>query len=136
MSNVVKNAIILGFIHDIFYLHDTINFYTDWFLLNIKQAEGPLWSWYGNWIYNYLCNQCLSSLSLWVRIPVGWCILDAKLCDNVRQLLVTGRWFSSATSVSSSNKTDRHDLTEILLKVALNTILTTINFLFIIDMSI
>jgi hypothetical protein len=27
------------------------------------------WSWsYDNWIYNYLCNQCLSSLTLGVRI--------------------------------------------------------------------
>jgi hypothetical protein len=25
-----------------------------------------LWS-YGSWIYNYLCNQCLSSLKLWVK---------------------------------------------------------------------
>ena len=23
---------------------------------------------YGSWIYNYLCNQCLSALKLWVRI--------------------------------------------------------------------
>jgi len=22
---------------------------------------------YGSWIYNYLCNQCLSPLKLWVR---------------------------------------------------------------------
>jgi len=29
-----------------------------------------LWSWsYGSWIYNYLCNQCLSPLKLWVRTP-------------------------------------------------------------------
>ena len=27
------------------------------------------WS-YGSWIYNYLCNQCLSPLMLWVRS--GW----------------------------------------------------------------
>jgi hypothetical protein len=32
------------------------------------------------------------------------------------------RWFSPGTPVSSTNKTDRHDMTEILLKVALNTI--------------
>ena len=32
---------------------------------------------------------------------------------------MTGRWFSPGTPVSSSNKTDRHDITEILLKVAL-----------------
>jgi hypothetical protein len=35
---------------------------------------------------------------------------------------VTGQWFSPGTPVSSTNKTDCHDITEILLKVALNTI--------------
>ena len=33
-----------------------------------------------------------------------------------------GQWFSPGSPVSSTNKTDRHDITEILLKVALNTI--------------
>ena len=28
--------------------------------------SGPSWS-YGSWIYNYLCNQCLSPLTLWVQ---------------------------------------------------------------------
>jgi hypothetical protein len=32
------------------------------------------------------------------------------------------RWFSPGPPVSSTNKTDHHDITEILLKVALNTI--------------
>jgi hypothetical protein len=32
------------------------------------------------------------------------------------------RWFSPGSPVSSTNKTDRHDITEILLKVTLNTI--------------
>jgi hypothetical protein len=36
-----------------------------------------------------------------------------------------GRWFSLGTLVSSTNKTDRHDITEMLLKVALNTIKQT-----------
>jgi hypothetical protein len=32
--------------------------------------EGPSWSWSdGSWIYNYLCNQFLSPLTLWVRTP-------------------------------------------------------------------
>jgi hypothetical protein len=35
--------------------------------------------------------------------------------------------FSPGISVSSTNKTDHHDLTEILLKVALDTINKTIN---------
>jgi hypothetical protein len=72
--------------------------------------------------YHYLCNQCLSPLTLWVRIPLGWGVLDTTLCDKVCQWLVTGRWFSLSTTVSSTNKADRHDITEILLKVALNTI--------------
>jgi hypothetical protein len=42
-------------------------------------------------------------------------------CDKVCQWLSTGRWFSS------TNKTDRHDIIEILLKVALNTISLNLN---------
>jgi hypothetical protein len=34
-------------------------------------------------------------------------------------LLAHGRWFSSGTSASSTTKTGRHDIAEILLKVAL-----------------
>ena len=34
---------------------------------------------------------------------------------------MAGRWFSPGTPVSSTNKTDRYDITETLLKVALNT---------------
>ena len=44
----------------------------------------------------------------------------------VCQWLVADRWFSPGTPVSSTNKTDRHDITEILLKVALNTIIITL----------
>jgi hypothetical protein len=44
------------------------------------------------------------------------------LCDKIYQGLTAGRRFSSDTPVSSTNKTDRHDITEILLKVVLNTI--------------
>jgi hypothetical protein len=36
-------------------------------------------------------------------------------------LLVHGRWFSPGTPASSTTKTGRHDIAEILLKVALNT---------------
>jgi hypothetical protein len=49
-------------------------------------------------------------------------VLDTTLCDQVCQWLAAGRWFSPDIPVSSTNKTDRHDITEILLKVALNTI--------------
>jgi hypothetical protein len=35
---------------------------------------------------------------------------------------MAGQWFSPGTPFSSTNKTDRHDITEILLKVVLSTI--------------
>jgi hypothetical protein len=41
-----------------------------------------------------------------------------KISDKVYQLLAHGRWFTPA---SSTTKTGRHDIAEILLKVALNT---------------
>jgi hypothetical protein len=39
--------------------------------------------------------------------------------------LAKGWWFFPGIPVSSTHKTDRHDITEILLKVALNTITLT-----------
>ena len=94
----------------------------------------PSWS-YGSWIYNYLCNQCLSPLTLWVKAPLlSWYninyvikfvsdlwqvsgFLYTTLCDKVCQWLMTGQWFSQGTTVSTTNKTDLHDITEVLLKV-------------------
>jgi len=48
-------------------------------------------------------------------------VLDTTLCDKVFQLLAAGWWFSNDTLVSSTNKTNCHDIAEILLKVTLNT---------------
>jgi hypothetical protein len=80
-------------------------------LTSFNMIFGPSWSWsYGSWIYN---------LMLWVRIPLRRGVLDTTLCDKIWKWLVTGRWFSP---VSTTNKTDRHDITEILLKVTLNAI--------------
>jgi hypothetical protein len=64
-------------------------------------------------------------LMLWVRIPLRRGILVTTLCDKVCQWLAAGQWFLPGTSVSSTNKIDRHDITEILLKVVLNTITLT-----------
>ena len=83
----------------------------------------PSWSWsYGSWIYSYLCNQGLSPLTLWVRIPLRRGAQDRTLHDKVCQWLAAGQLFIPGTPVSSTNKTDRHDITEILLTVALSTI--------------
>jgi hypothetical protein len=45
-------------------------------------------------------------------------LLLAVASDKAYQLLAHGRWFSPA---SSTTKTGRHDIAEILLKVALST---------------
>ena len=58
----------------------------------------------------------LLSIILRVRIPIRRGVLDTTLCDKVYRLVV-----------SSTNKTNRHDNSEILLKVALNTITITLN---------
>ena len=49
------------------------------------------------------------------------CTRLAAVCNKVYQLLAHGRWFSPGTPASSTTKTGRHDIAEVLLKVALNT---------------
>jgi hypothetical protein len=62
-------------------------------------------------------------MMLWVRISIR--VRCTTLCDKVCHWLATGLWFSPGFPVPSTNKADRHDITEILLKVALNTIKQT-----------
>ena len=51
--------------------------------------------------------------------PRSWRgVLNTKLCDDCQ-------WFSPGPPFSSSNETDRCNITEILLKVALNTLTLT-----------
>ena len=93
----------------------------------VYKEEVSSWSWsYNSWIYNYLCNQCLLPLILWVRISPRRGVLAITLCDKVCQWLVTGSYFSPVTPVSSTSKTDPHNITEILLNATLNTISLTL----------
>jgi len=62
---------------------------------------------------------------VWVR---AWlcklqkgCTRLATASDKVYQLLAHGLWFSPGTPASSTTKTGRHDIADILLKVALST---------------
>jgi len=55
----------------------------------------------------------------WQGVP------DTTICDKVCQWLATGQWFSLGTPVSSTNKTEHHDITEISLKKVINTITLT-----------
>ena len=83
----------------------------------IKFNLVPYLSWlYGSYIYNYLCNQCLSARKLWVWIP-----LIARCSQySIMWLSLSVTWGRSLVfSVFSGflhNKTDCHDITEILLK--------------------
>ena len=72
-------------------------------------------------------NSCnLITNTAWVRARLctlqKWCARLAAASDNVYQLLAHGRWFSPGSLASSATKTGRHEVAEILLKVALNTI--------------
>jgi hypothetical protein len=62
----------------------------------------------------------------WVRAQLcklqKWCTRLAAASNKVYQLLAHGRWFSPGTPAFSTTKPGRHDIAEILLKVALNTI--------------
>jgi hypothetical protein len=41
-------------------------------------------------------------------------LFQPLLCDRIIQWIVAGRWFSSSTLISSTDKTDSYDLNEIL----------------------
>ena len=55
----------------------------------------------------------------WLCILQKGCTRLAAASDKAYQLLAHGRWFSPGTPDSSTTKTGRHEIAEILLKVAL-----------------
>jgi hypothetical protein len=94
-----------------------------------------------NFLYNYLrlfvlsimMNICVQIVwgEMWpftiiLLILMRWCgpsllKLSFHKFPSIPQWLAAGWWFSLGTPVSSTKKPDRHDITEILLKVTLNT---------------
>ena len=62
----------------------------------------------------------------WVRVRFckiqKGCTRRETASDKVYQLFAHGRWFTPGSPVSSTTKTGRHDIVEILLKAALYTI--------------
>ena len=96
---------------------------------NLPKCNGLWWSWsFGSWIYNYLCIQWLSQLTLCFRIQSRRGVLDTRWCDKFGQWLVASRWFSPGTPFSTVNKTDRHDIAvKLLMKVPLKSLTITKN---------
>jgi hypothetical protein len=82
--------------------------------------EGPGWlNELGSWI-TYTTHTSLSPI--WPPGFVNYkkgCTRLAAANDKVYQLLAHGQWFSLGTPASSTTKTGRHNIIEILLKVAL-----------------
>ena len=74
------------------------------------------------------CNECLSPMKVSFRFALGGGVLDTTVYNKVwpvtcdRSMVLSG--------YSSTNKTDLHDIAEILLKVSLNTITLTLTLLF------
>jgi len=56
------------------------------------------------------------------KLPTYWWS-NTTLCDKVCQWFAAGRWLWLVTPVFPANKTDPHDVTEKLLKVALTRFL-------------
>jgi hypothetical protein len=88
-------------------------------------------------IHSLLARQLAASRSEKVNIWWSLVTLCKSQCSGpiyciFCQWLATGRWFSPGTRIPSTNKTYHHDITEILLKVALTTIVITTNPFFLI----
>ena len=64
----------------------------------------------------------MQSVHITTNVPLRQGVLDITLCDKDCQLIASDRWFSPSTPVSFPNKTDRHGIAKILLKVTLNII--------------
>ena len=78
---------------------------------------------YFNYMYLLLLFFICLFIFCCVYEPRSWRgVLNTTYC----QWLATGRWISPGPLVSSINKTDRHDIIEILLKMALSTITLTL----------
>ena len=96
------------------------NNFWNFFLLQtifIFKTKGLSQSWsYDSWILNYLCNQCLSPLKLWVGIPfMARCTRYSimALINKAWQWLAAGQWFSPPIKKNCTH------IATILLKVAL-----------------
>ena len=72
---------------------------------SVLYYKGPSWSWsnlVGLTTTYYICNQCLSPLTLWVRTPFRWCVFDTTLCDKVYQWRDRSVVFSASSTQKNS----------------------------------
>jgi hypothetical protein len=74
--------------------------------------------------YQFYHNKYQYSSSIYRRQSSAtvYCRTPMMNTASLIVFIATCRWFSPGTPVSSTNKTDSHDIAEILLKVTLTTI--------------
>jgi hypothetical protein len=100
--------------------NNTVIFY---WILTIYSQMGSSWPW--SYMVVGFTTILMQSVHITTDVSSNLDQGECTLCDNVCQWLATNRWFSPGPPVSSTNKTDHHDIAELLLKVALNTIKPT-----------
>ena len=114
-SNIYLYYDVLLSLHCVYVINEINNLYITYVIISCFSF---------GWIYNYLCNQYLSPLPWWVRILTRRSILDTtKLVSDLRHVsvfLVGGLRFPLRIKLIFY-----HGITEILVKVALNTITLT-----------
>jgi hypothetical protein len=69
----------------------------------------------------YFSYICVIIVCILVISIIKGCTRLAAASHKVYQLLANGRWLSPGTPASSTTKSGRHDIAEILLKVAVET---------------
>ena len=81
-SQITNYFVLLNFENFKQWEYDDGTAYWEWNIMLMKmQGEGASWLWlHCSWIYNYLCNQCLSPLTLWVQTSLR---RGTTLCDKV-----------------------------------------------------
>ena len=95
--------------------------------LSYQVFTGIQWSWsYDSWIYIYICNHFIVWLKGAFDRRTWQSVLDATLRDKDWQWIVKRRWHSS---VSSTDKTSRHCIAEILFKDASMHITLTLSII-------
>ena len=96
----------------------------NWRYIYLCCSEGP--SWCDRMVFGFTTTCAISAYHHWSCEfeSLLWSgVLDTALCDKVCQWLVAGQWFSPGTPPI---KLDCHNLTEILFKVAVNTLTLTL----------
>ena len=63
--------------------------------------------------YYHIFYKILLNISISTHLCVWRGVLDTTLCDKVCHWLATGQWFSPGTPVSSTNKTESHDISSV-----------------------